>query len=167
MAGRPSKYTKRLGDEIAQRLAEGESLRSICRDEHIPAKSTVLLWVVDGEHEAFSDQYRRAREAAGYSHGDEVRDIAEELRNGKLEPQTAKVMLDALKWSAERMAPKSHSPRQEITGADGGPINLTDTEREQRIAALLERARARRDGSPADGEDMGAATGAADTSAGE
>ena len=69
---RPSKYTKKLGDDICVRLAGGESLRSGCRDDKMPALSTVLLWVVDGKHE------------------------------------------DALKWGAERMSPKKHSPRQMI-----------------------------------------------------
>lgn len=124
MAGRPTKYTKKLGDEIAQRLAEGESLRSICRDKHIPSKSTVLLWVIDQEHEAFSDQYRRAREAAGYSHADEIVDLVRELREGSLDPNVVRVMAGNLQWAAERMAPKSHSPRQELTGPDGSPVEI-------------------------------------------
>ena len=47
--------------------------------------------------------------------------------------------------------------RKELSGPGGGPIPLedyaalSDTERSQRLAALLDRARARRDGSPADG----------------
>lgn len=119
MTGRPSSYTEELGDEICRRLAEGESLRSICRDDEMPTKSTVLLWVVDGKHEHFSDQYRRAREAAGYSHADEIVDLVRELREGSLDANVARVMAGNLQWAAERMAPKSHSPRQELTGAGG------------------------------------------------
>lgn len=116
---RPTKCTEQITSELCTRIADGESLRSICNDSHMPEKSTVLLWVVnDREVEGldlkFSDQYHASREAAGYSHADEALSLRHELREGSLDPQTAKVILDALKWGAERMAPKRHSSRQEI-----------------------------------------------------
>lgn len=119
-AGRPTAHTPEMRDEICARLADGQSLRSICRDDHMPALSTVLLWVVH-DREGFSDHYHRAREAAGYAHADEALSLRYELRDGSLDPQTAKVILDALKWGAERMAPKKHSTRQEVdhTSSDG------------------------------------------------
>lgn len=113
-AGRPSKYTKALGDKICRRIAGGESLRSICASDKYPNKSTVLLWIVDGKHTEFSDQYHAAREAAGYSHADEALDLRNQVLDGSVEPNAAKVVLDALKWGAERMSPKRHSQRQEL-----------------------------------------------------
>lgn len=120
-AGRPTDYCEELANEICQRIAGGESLRGICSEDDKPHISTVLLWVVDGKHSQFSEHYHRAREAAGYSHADEALSLRHKLESGQLEPQVAKVMLDALKWGAERMAPKRHSQRQEIdhTSADG------------------------------------------------
>lgn len=92
----------------------------------MPEKASVLLWVVtgrliEGAESKFSDHYHASREAAGYSHADEALALRHELREGTLEPQTAKVILDALKWGAERMAPKSHSSSQKIdhTSSDG------------------------------------------------
>lgn len=119
MAGRPTECTKEITDIICVRLADGESLRSVCLDEDMPSKSSVLLWVVtdrkiEESGEVFSDHYHAAREAAGYSHADEALGLRHELREGTLDPQSAKVILDALKWGAERMAPKRHSQRQEI-----------------------------------------------------
>lgn len=119
--GRPTKYTKAMAAKLCARLANGESLRSICQDDEFPDKSTVLLWVVDGEHEAFSDQYRRAREAAGYAHADSIIDTIERVGTESLRPDAARVMMDGLKWAAERMAPKAHSPKHalEHTSPDG------------------------------------------------
>jgi len=111
---RPSSYTPDLGNIICGRLAGGESLRSICRDPAMPVTSTVLLWVVDGKHEEFSEQYRLAREAAGYAHADRLIDIVEQIESGELSPATARVMADQLKWSAERMAPKAHTLKQDV-----------------------------------------------------
>ena len=121
---RPTKCTKKVTDEICHRIAGGESLRGICSSEDMPNKATVLLWVVNGrEIEGtdilFCDQYHASREAAGYSHADEALDLRHELRTGEIDPHTAKVILDALKWGAERMAPKNHSARQEIDHRSG------------------------------------------------
>lgn len=112
--GRPTKYSKPMTAKLCARIAGGESLRSICLSEEFPDKSTVLLWVVDGEHPEFSDQYRRAREAAGYAHADRIIDTVDKVGLGELDPQSAKAMLDGLKWSAERMSPKAHGPKQEV-----------------------------------------------------
>lgn len=117
---RPTAYTEDIKDEICTRIAGGESLRSICADEAMPAMSTVLLWVVN-DREGFSEHYHASREAAGYAHADEALALRFELREGTIDPQSAKVILDALKWGAERMAPKKHSARQEVnhTSDDG------------------------------------------------
>lgn len=100
-------------------------MRSVCADNHLPEKATVLWWVVtgreiDGTKRQFSDQYHAAREAAGYSHADEALDMRHMVYAGQLEPNAAKVILDSLKWGAERMAPKRHSQRQEIDHTTAG-----------------------------------------------
>lgn len=127
--GRPTKYTKALANKICTRLAEGESLRSICRDSGTPSKSTLLLWVVTPGH-PFSDQYMIAREAAGYSHADKVTEIADALseKGSKSDPQKARVAMIGYQWAAERMAPKKHSPKHimEHSGPNGGPIEIND-----------------------------------------
>lgn len=125
-AGRNTRCTQEITDEICLRLADGESLRSICRDKDMPCKASVLLWVVsgrviEGTDRQFKDQYMTAREAGGFSHADEALDLRHEVRSGDLDPHQAKVMLDALKWGAERMAPKHHAQRQEVdhSSSDG------------------------------------------------
>jgi hypothetical protein len=40
--GRPSKYTKALGDRICAQIAEGKSLRTICDNPDMPDKATVF-----------------------------------------------------------------------------------------------------------------------------
>jgi len=119
--GRPTKLTTETRREVCERLASGESLRGICRDEHIPAISTVLLWVVE-DRDGFSEQYMIAREAAGFAHAERITDLVEKLVKGEVDHQTARVAIDGLRWAAERMAPKQHSPRQEVTGESGKPI---------------------------------------------
>ncbi len=109
--GRPSIYTEELADTICTRLAEGESLRSICRDEAMPAMSSVLLWVVDGRHKEFSAQYARARQAQGYYYADAMLEVASLVGREELSPQAAKVIIDTYKWTAERNAPKAYGAK--------------------------------------------------------
>ena len=111
-AGRPTDYTPELAERICAWLAGGKSLRAFCRQDDTPAIETVCRWVV--RHDEFRQQYTQAREAAGYAHGDGVVEVVELLREGEIDPHTAKAMMDGLKWSAERMAPKAHMPQSLI-----------------------------------------------------
>lgn len=63
--GRPSSFTQKLADEIAERIGSGEPLAQICRDDHMPALRTVYDW--QEAHEDFSASIARARDA-GYDH---------------------------------------------------------------------------------------------------
>lgn len=63
--GRPSTFTQKIADEIAERLGSGEPLAQICRDEKMPALRTVYDW--QNAHEDFSASIARARDA-GYDH---------------------------------------------------------------------------------------------------
>lgn len=111
-AGRPTDYTPEIAEAICSWIAGGKSLRSFCREKKSPDVTTVCRWIV--RHEAFRQQYTQAREAAGYAHGDGVIEVVELLRDGTIDPQQGRAMMDGLKWAAERMAPKAHSPRQDI-----------------------------------------------------
>jgi hypothetical protein len=150
--GRPTKYTLKLGDLICALLAEGKSLRKICTLANMPAVSSVLLWVMkgergDAEYQAFSEQYRVAREAQAEFLADEIIDISDDDRNdyGFKEAedgsgngakafilqdniQRAKLRVDSRKWFASKLRPKKYGEKiqQEITGKDGGPVEISD-----------------------------------------
>ena len=139
--GRPSRAKPEIVDEICRRIASGESLRSVCAGDHLPAISTVTMWIVDGTQPHFSDAYFRAREAAGYIHADRIQEIGQDLQQETISPQVAKVALDAYKWTAERMAPKGHSPRtiQDNVSSDGSMSpqrEISDEDLDRRIKEL-------------------------------
>lgn len=58
--GRPSKFTKKIADQICERLSRGEPLAQICRDEAMPAVRTVSDW--KAANEVFAADFARARE---------------------------------------------------------------------------------------------------------
>ena len=58
---RQSAYTEKMAAEICARISNGRSLRSVCRDEDMPAQATVFKWLA--AQPSFVEQYARAREA--------------------------------------------------------------------------------------------------------
>src|SRR5262245_54501049 len=74
--GRPSIFSDELAAEICERLASGESLNAICRDEHIPTRQAVHEWIADNRA-GFGDKYARARAAQADHYADEIIEIVD------------------------------------------------------------------------------------------
>lgn len=136
--GRPSSFSQAVADRICERLTHGESLRTICRDEDMPATSTVCKWLND--RPAFSEQYARAREAQADALFDEILDIADETRHDwSVNERGAEVVnneaiarsrlrVDARKWMASKLAPKKYGEKLAVGGAeDLPPISSVQT----------------------------------------
>lgn len=109
-------------DTICNRIADGESLKAICRDEGMPTK-TSFLRAVDAD-KARSDQYARAREAQGDADADAIGDIAARVLSGEYDPAAARVAIDALKWSAGKRLPKKYGDKLDLNHGGGFTVNL-------------------------------------------
>lgn len=115
MAGRPTKFNPKLGREICKKLANGESLRSICRSAKMPSRVSVHAWLIDGDMEnpdplkaAFLNQYVTATHIRADEKFDELDEIA---RNEKIDVARAKLITDVGKWSLGRMNPSKYGDR--------------------------------------------------------
>jgi hypothetical protein len=157
--GRPSEFSQEIADAICERLIDGESLRSICKSDEMPSKSTVIRWLADDRYERFRVQYAHAREAQAETFVDEICDIADDgsndwmVRNNPNNPgwvengeaiSRSKLRVDTRKWAASKMAPKKYGEKitQELTGKDGGAIetkDLSGVDIARRLALLLTR----------------------------
>ena len=134
--GRPSLYAEALAAKICLRLAEGETLRSICRDEAMPDKATVLRWLADKKKADFRDQYAHAREMQADALFDEALEIADDAlgdwatdKDGKKvlnheHVQRSRLRVDTRKWAAGKLAPKRYGDKLQHTGEGGGPIRV-------------------------------------------
>lgn len=134
--GRPCEYREEVADAICERLADGESLRTICLDEDMPSKATVFKWL--GRFPEFADQYARAREEQAESFADELVAISDEQETAVKDGAGGTTMvvfdatavarnrlrIDARKWVASKLKPKKYGDKiqQEVTGADGSPF---------------------------------------------
>jgi hypothetical protein len=121
--GRPSDYNAEVSAAICAKLADGESLRQICANENMPDKATVFRWL--DLHRQFRDQYARARDLQAASYADDVVDIADT----EVDPQKARVRIDARKWHASKLAPKKYGDfqRTELSTADDKPLRVDVT----------------------------------------
>ena len=79
--GRPSKHTPELAEEICERLSTGETMRQICRDEHMPHWTQVYEWLA--RDDSLSLRVARAREAGFDALAEEALDIANTQHMGR------------------------------------------------------------------------------------
>lgn len=135
--GRPSSFTQETADAICLRLIEGESLRSICKDEAMPGASTVFQWLA--ARKDFAEQYARAREAQADHMAEEILQIADDGSNDTYQTDAglavnqdviarSRLRVDARKWLASKMAPKKYGDKIAVGGADDLPPIRTAAE---------------------------------------
>lgn len=137
--GRPSDYMPEVAEDICARLADGESLRSICKRPGMPNIRKVFRWLAESED--FRHQYAKATEVRADAIFEELFDIADGVKEDNPAVAKARLQIDAQKWALARMAPKKYGDRvtQEITGKDGGPlaqVNYTPEDYAKAQAAL-------------------------------
>ena len=143
-AAEQKRYTDEIAGEICQRIAEGESLRSICARDDMPAQSTVFRWLADDERASFRERYARAREAQADTIFDEILDIADDARNDWMlrrgdddagwqangeHIQRSRLRIDARRWMAGKLRPKVYGDKP--AGDEDNPIHVIQTIRRE------------------------------------
>lgn len=128
-AGRPSSYTPEKAEEILNRIAAGESMRSVCRDDDMPALSTLRRWEEDVPE--FARKCARAREYQGDSYADKLDDIYDLVMSGQLDPKVAAEARGNLQWKAERLSRRRYG-NGKLDGDGSAPttvnVNVTTTD---------------------------------------
>ena len=127
--GRPSKYTPELAAEIARRLSDGEPLRQICRDEHMPHWTAIYEWMARDQD--LSLHIARAREVGQDAIAEEIyREMSadpEREERGRIDPgyvqlikARAEIKLKLLaKWN-----PKRYGDRVTMAGDAENPLQV-------------------------------------------
>lgn len=132
-AGRPSKYTEDIAIEICARLAEGEPMTKITRDNHIPHPVTVYRWLIDNLE--FRNMYESARKDGAHTLASQIQEIADETPlevfdeagNKRYDSGSIshnKLRVEARKWLAAKYLPRVYGDRQILAGDADSPVEL-------------------------------------------
>lgn len=134
--------------EICQRLMAGESVRRICRDEHMPAQSTVFEWLASDMQ--FRSAYQIAKQLLAETLADDILEISDDASGDFIEReegpafnaehvQRSKLRVDSRKWLAAKLAPKRYGDstalRMDSMGDQGRQLSAEDIA--VRLAAIF------------------------------
>jgi LmbE family N-acetylglucosaminyl deacetylase len=120
-----STYTPALAAKFCAAIADGGSLRSVCKKAGMPSKATVFRWL--GEHPDFVTMYEKATDERADGQIDEIVDIADSCPAEKDAIQKAKLQIHARVEQAQRMKPRKYGRQLQLTGEGGGPVQAAAT----------------------------------------
>ncbi len=134
-------YTDELAARICDQLADGLTLREICRQEGMPDERAVRIWAEKDYGPGFRERYETARLLGYRKMADELLEISDDGRNDWVERQSrdggtykapdhdhihrSRLRVDTRKWILSKMLPKIYGDKLELGGPDGSPIHLT------------------------------------------
>lgn len=107
-------FNEGAAEQILEAIAEGTGLVTFLKQRpDMPSYSTVMRWVRDNPE--FAENYTRACEDMADNDADKIADIAERVVRGTVDPQAARVAIDAYKWSAGKRRPKKYGDKIDVT----------------------------------------------------
>jgi hypothetical protein len=114
-AGRPPlPFDENAADQILEAIADGTGLVTFLKQRpDLPSYPTVMRWVRDNPE--FSEMYARACEDMADNDADKISDVADQVLQGLVDPQAARVAIDAYKWSAGKRRPRKYGDKVDIT----------------------------------------------------
>jgi hypothetical protein len=130
-------FTDAIAKEVCTRILLGKTIRQIAAEDGMPAERTIYDWL--GQYPAFAHQYARAREESAHGQADQVSEVAADVRDGKLEPDRGRVVIDALKWAAGKRKPKVYGDKLELAGDKENPLHLAISGLKDNLGKKLDR----------------------------
>ncbi len=150
-----------IADKLLDQIAAGRSLVDVCKDEGMPTTAAVRAWLGDPRYANFLAAYVHARGEQADSIFDDMLEIADNSTNDWVTRynsktkehervvdaehiQRARLRVYTRKWIVSKLMPSKYGDlvRTELTGKDGGAIEITDTSPQlQTLAASLRQAK--------------------------
>ena len=128
----PYKWTNEIEAEIFERIAKGQSVRNICKDDWLPSEATIYRRLsID---DAFCKNYAQARERQADAIFEQCLAIADSQEGDVIEVDgvettnhdaiaRAKLRIDTRKWMAGKLRPKVYGDKLDVNHA--GSFNVT------------------------------------------
>ena len=110
---RPSKYDFILCEEICKEVQGGKNIKAVLSSsDKYPSFPTWCKWKRDNTE--LLNLYVNAREDKVEAFEEEIDEVKQELREGKIEASAANVIIQTLKWKMAKFYPKMYGDRQTI-----------------------------------------------------
>ena len=99
------KYREDEWVEFLKRIGEGSSARDVCHnDKDMPSWRTVSEKL--NSDNGFASRYALAMENRGQVYADKITETVNDMLEGRIDYNQARVAIDALKWQSAKLAPK-------------------------------------------------------------
>lgn len=118
--GRPTTFTSSLGTKIVERIANGESIRTIVKDNEMPSSSTIFRWLLEEDKKEFWEQYEKARNIQAETMFEELVEIADDKEKDVMRDR---LRIDTRKWYLSKVLPKKFGDKLDVTSGNK-PIPL-------------------------------------------
>lgn len=117
-------YDPELAAQFCAAIADGGSLRSVCKKVGMPSKATVFRWLRDKPE--FTRLYEQATDDRADAHVEEIIEIADNCKADKDSVAKAKLRIYARIEAVQKMKPRKYGAKvtQELTGPGGGPVEF-------------------------------------------
>jgi hypothetical protein len=134
--GRPQVFDRdQVMDIICNLVTDGHNLPKICRRDDLPNRETIYQWMK--EDAQLANKYAQARERRADARSDRIDYYKRLSLTGKIDPNTARVIIDAEKWQAGKENAKRYGDRQIIEHEVGSNLaELMDLAKERRMKAI-------------------------------
>jgi hypothetical protein len=147
-AGNRPTFNPRIAADVCDRVAEGESVRSIARDPAMPSASTIFNWL--DANEQFAGAYARAKVIGLEVRADELLEIADDGKSDKYTDAMgnervdndvlarSKLRIETRKWLLERLVAKKYGATTNVnhTGSVGLVVEM-EADQAARVAQAV------------------------------
>ena len=99
-------------DRFLDLVASGMSARTACKEEGMPNFTTVWRWMKGDDD--FRNKYQVAMELRSQRIDDDIDDVINDMRDGSIDAQSARVVIDTYKWRMAKLYPKFYGDNKNI-----------------------------------------------------
>jgi hypothetical protein len=158
--GRPTIYSEEIAKQVCTETAQGKSLRSICKNNDLPHRHTIMYWLQDEDKVDFFDRYTRAKLIRAECMADDLLDIADDAANDYMEREEeednksvsysfngehfarSRLRVDTRKWYLGKVLPKVYGDALKIKGDPDEPLQHNHTHEFKPWDDILEKLKA-------------------------
>ena len=118
-----SAYSK---EQLLNMVASGMTLRGISAKVKETTGQDVGFGLIGRILRAFGEDYQQAKRDQAQWHAERVSEVSDDVQAGKLDPPSARVIMDGARWLASKMDPSQYGDKltADITVLDVGALHL-------------------------------------------